>query len=652
MLLIDLELFHFRPFLKQMKINFSRNPQRNVTLIHGLNGAGKTSLLTAINRVIYAEEAIIEELNNGKPIVNKEVIKAGSKDNPGRCVVHLRFSHDGKTYRLTRSATAYYEGLSLVQSDAKVDLWVTLQNGNTEKILNADVEMRSILPFAIRSFFVFDGEKVGEFTAPGREQNAIITRAVNDVLRIKPLENGVLHLLKLKTDYLKKLQAVPNPRTAELNNQISLNASEQKRLEQHKNDADEELIQKKKRIEIIDLKLSSFVEIKAQAEERRRVELDLREARTEAVSFRKLLSGKLLKHIAFPVRQQLSEAVVILGSYKSDHKIPARIQDYFIRELLEDGSCICGRSIAEDSTEQHRLEEILGSLLPGSLQDQASDLLSFLKPMSKELDSSEKEIVSSLALIEKNAIAIDRLETAIDRLGGEIDMQAAAEAKAVIAERKRLEDEVKAAETLQRSRQMRIGNIEREQNANQKALEVAIASQGKVKQLSFASGTFRELYDELLTVQNELELVIRKELSDSTTGILRSLAGREFFDRVEVEPGYLLKVYDNVDDDIRALLSNGQTQITALAFMMALTRLGGQEAPLVIDTPFGRLDKGVRLKLVTQIPKLKGQVVFFVTDSEYDGDLVTSALQPISGEEYTVKFITNTESVIEAVLCG
>jgi DNA sulfur modification protein DndD len=65
----------------------------------------------------------------------------------------------------------------------------------------------------------------------------------------------------------------------------------------------------------------------------------------------------------------------------------------------------------------------------------------------------------------------------------------------------------------------------------------------------------------------------------------------------------------------------GETQVSSLAFMLAMTRLGGQQAPLVIDTPLGRLDESVRLNAAHWLPQLTAQLVLLVTDSEYSDEV-------------------------------
>ena len=50
-------LQNFRQYYGKQRLEFARDQERNVTVIHGVNGAGKTSLFLAINWCLYGVKA-------------------------------------------------------------------------------------------------------------------------------------------------------------------------------------------------------------------------------------------------------------------------------------------------------------------------------------------------------------------------------------------------------------------------------------------------------------------------------------------------------------------------------------------------------------------------------------------------------------------
>ena len=57
--------------------------------------------------------------------------------------------------------------------------------------------------------------------------------------------------------------------------------------------------------------------------------------------------------------------------------------------------------------------------------------------------------------------------------------------------------------------------------------------------------------------------------------------------------------------------------------MVALRTITGYNAPVIVDTPLGKLDTIHRNKITKQLPELLGnvQLVFLVTSSEYTEDV-------------------------------
>jgi DNA sulfur modification protein DndD len=72
-----------------------------------------------------------------------------------------------------------------------------------------------------------------------------------------------------------------------------------------------------------------------------------------------------------------------------------------------------------------------------------------------------------------------------------------------------------------------------------------------------------------------------------------------------------------------------------------MSQVAEREAPLVMDTPFGRLSSAHRESITASLPTLASQLVLFVTDEELR-DQAKANLQPRIGTEYVLHFDPRT----------
>lgn len=77
--------------------------------------------------------------------------------------------------------------------------------------------------------------------------------------------------------------------------------------------------------------------------------------------------------------------------------------------------------------------------------------------------------------------------------------------------------------------------------------------------------------------------------------------------------------------EVKQQLSAGERQIFIMALYQALSQLNQISVPYIIDTPFARIDKEHRGKILSQFfKKLKGQIIILSTDEEIVGEYYES----------------------------
>jgi DNA sulfur modification protein DndD len=184
-------LENFRQYYGQQKLSFARAKDHNVTVIHGINGAGKTSLFLAINWCLYGRNVEnIKVINNVGELVSKEAIEQANPGDNIQTSVIITFLHNGERYIVKRSLTAQ----KLLTDELNIDdldqftMMRQRPDGKATQIKNPLGAMNAILPVNAREYFFFDGEKIDNFAKP--EASAQVKDAIYQVLRLEMLERS------------------------------------------------------------------------------------------------------------------------------------------------------------------------------------------------------------------------------------------------------------------------------------------------------------------------------------------------------------------------------------------------------------------------------------------------------------------------------
>ena len=93
--------------------------------------------------------------------------------------------------------------------------------------------------------------------------------------------------------------------------------------------------------------------------------------------------------------------------------------------------------------------------------------------------------------------------------------------------------------------------------------------------------------------------------------------------------------------------SAGAEQIVALSLIDGLNRAGRRGGPIVMDTPFGRLDWVHRANVLQYLPEMAEQVILLVHEGELDPQRELPILAPHLGAMYRIKRVGARHSQIE-----
>jgi len=128
-----------------------------------------------------------------------------------------------------------------------------------------------------------------------------------------------------------------------------------------------------------------------------------------------------------------------------------------------------------------------------------------------------------------------------------------------------------------------------------------------------------------------------EQLAAAMTDVYKKLAHKNVVDRIEIDDGGETRILSREGEEIPFDKSAGENQVFATALLAGLAEISGIDAPLVVDTPLGRLDSTHRTNILNYwIANKKRQVILLSQDKEIDRDTY-AAMEPSVAMTYLLQ---------------
>lgn len=119
-----------------------------------------------------------------------------------------------------------------------------------------------------------------------------------------------------------------------------------------------------------------------------------------------------------------------------------------------------------------------------------------------------------------------------------------------------------------------------------------------------------------------------EQLAVAMTDVYKKLAHKKIVHRIEIDEGGETRILSKEGETIPFDKSAGENQVFATALLAGLAEISGLDAPLVVDTPLGRLDSTHRANILKYwISNKKRQVILLSQDKEIDRETF-AAMEP------------------------
>lgn len=623
------------------EIDCEISKERNVIVIIGENGRGKTTLLSAFNWVFYNEVIKPLTLSN---ILNYRALKELEGGKHVEVYVSIIFEEDSKEYKLTRKLefTKDFTGkLNSNNNKSKVELVRVEKNGD-ETILDTTVALEKLLiPKDLRGFFFFDGEHISRLAkVDGKKE---IKKAILNVLGISYLDQSNRDLEAIKKKLMDKLRRYNNstPNEVKISSAYNMVLIEVEDLKKNIINIEKKIGEGNKQLEclreIINKSDNKFIK---ELEEKNVL---LKSNRLEKSKDLILKEKEIKKHITMNFKyyllfQSITNIEKILDQKKNEGQLPSNIKDTFIDDILKKGICICGTCLKNGSSEYESIVALKEHAGTRALDDAYYDLKALISKIKYEHENFYKilnEMISDRENLKNNIYVInEELRSISEKLKDTQveDIKGVEEAREILeSEIKDLTKKLGGLEDKLKEKEVEFSNLENQ-------LKTVKSNNNEIIQLKQKVN----IIEKLLNLNDDFKCmfieVVREELDLRIKSVFSSITNKEY--RVPVLTNdFELKITSTLNDiDLddndkkEEVLSTGEGQITSLSFIGALvsyakdtkddkilSKFTGEDYPIVMDSPFGNLDEIHTRNVAANIWKLSSQIIIVVSKKQWEG---------------------------------
>lgn len=636
-------LENFRQYFGKQRLEFARDDQRNITVIHGVNGAGKTSLFLAINWCLYGRSVDnIKIVDNVGELVSKEAISRASPGDRLLTSVELHFLHEGERYMASRKLRGNrQEGASiLLDTSDYFTLMRARADGQWTTINNPNLTINAMLPSNVRTYFLFDGEKIDEFAKP--ESHKDVKDAIYLILKLEILDRAKRHLEANADDYSRELRKVSSGELARLLDQETKNRQEREENEAQKLELLRSIESARRKIVDIDATLRDSQNARELQAQRDEIDQALRQRRTELDALTGQIRDLAVTSYFALGQSAVDTALQILDDKRQRGEIPSSIRQQFVQDLISQMRCICGRPFEDHSPEHQRLLQLLQHSLPGSLEDDVLNTSAKLQPFAERVGRQRQDINTAMQRRSEIVGAINQLEAELADIRHQLSRSPIEEISRLERQRQDFSADIDSANLKIGGIDERLAKLNKEITQLEKDIARAKTEEQRTRLIQTKVDLARRSANAIGEMYERFADDMRLKIETKTKEIFKLLAWKgDHFEDVRLRSDYHLEVIDRYGTPARPELSSGERQVLSLSFITAMSRVSEEEAPLVMDTPFGRLSSHHRNSITQHLPSLADQLVLFVTDEELR-EQARQNLEPRIGAEYRLHFDQQT----------
>lgn len=598
---------------------------RNITLVGGLNGRGKTTFHDSILIALYGKQALkyIQEKARSYDKMLIDHINKHATDGETYVAVSLCLD-DGTSLRVKRSWTA---------KGKKADQQIVVEkDGVVDKYLGESWSyyIEEILPFGIARFFFFNNEKITQLADDTSFEQ--IKSSIKSAIGVSSIEKAIDHADEVIRRKKKALAAFESSEE---------NVGYQD-VERQITDIDLRLAESTKQVNALERRCETL----AAAYEAKEKEFwssggDLSRNRDSIKAEMQKISSEVER-----VQEEIMQLTVdastplfmcrslVTQSYEnelSSQQTEAKLySDRIIvdlhRKILERLTA-CGLNPSDLRTVKNIVNEVLVTHISKSATEKTIKNMSatsmmlykrLITEMFQNITQRIDTLVNRVDAQESELMSLDAHLGATDEKT--LAMQLYDALKSIEAEKNLADTEYKRQlESIESLKRQRESLVSKRIQLIKAIAEREHANDDNARIVKYAAMSIEVLREFKVRLQREK---VEKLSSTATRCFLELVEKDSLVSEIKIAPRTLDVTILDLDGNelLKSQLSAGEQQMFAVAIVWALALTSGYKAPVIIDTPMARLDSSHRANFVTKyLPAASSQVMVLSTDEEIYG---------------------------------
>jgi len=630
MIITEVKCSNFFRFYGDCVISCVADGEKNVTVIRGENGTGKTTMLNAFYYCLYGDvtpplyvskmlnELAEHELQEGGTAEAKVEITFVDKEIEYTAIRGRSFvKRNGDVTQLGD------EDFTILQKNAKT--------GNSREITDPNSFFESIIPSNLRGFFFFDGERIDRLAkVDGRDE---IREAILNILGLTKLENLKGHLEQIVAELTREQKRYLTDTGKDLTDDYDVLLVQKTKMEDDLDKVKNDIKLATDNINRIGDILSNFNSATINALEERRKTAEAFEKRLTADIKAKnkelmTLATRKFKHnlVAFA----FDDVFKYLEGKREKGELPSDIKAQFIDDLLKKQLCICERELKQGEAAYEAVLRKKANAGRTELDNAYLKITAYIKQATTSVEEffalyfAVKGEITGLEA--QKDIQVKQLADIKKDLGNS-DIEQVRQHE---EERSQLQDDLERYRDAKVRLELRIENQAKKIEAILKEIQSLEARGEKeiaIKKRRDTVMLLGQLNQEMRTYFMD---TTRSNLDERIRDVFDSMKEKSYrFARLTDD--FVLEITNDLaDEDDRRVLSTGEGQIASLAFIASLVSyarekmhskllsdFGGGDFPIVMDSPFGNLSAGHKQNVAREIGNLASQVIVVVSDEQW-----------------------------------